>query len=563
MRKNNEKRQIMTILSVSRLCAIVFIVFPFCIQGQGNERLVLSISQQEVTLEETFRMVVSASRVGEQDDLDVSLLNENFEIVDINFDKYSYLMNRQLSNSSTWIITLRPKRTGELTIPSVRLGQAISSEDYIDVVDVDEELAKKDPPLRIETRLSSSNAFIGQDVLYTILVYQEPDVVRRRIYQSFPAEISATQLGEDELIIEYEVGKPVKFSRRYYLLNALIEGVYEIPAPAFTGVARTRNQGNFGRIFSTEEEVSVMGNSTQIQMTSRSGQDREKSLLASEITLAASWQSPSFKVGVPNLLSVNVSAVGISAERLPNIVINLPESLRGYPEGTTRELSVKDNNLIANLSSTIAIIPTVPGDLSIEDITLDWYNVESKQPESTTFSFDILSVQESQTGPRSTQLVTSWYTDYRLYMLLCLILFVTYVVHVRRLKAQLTKEEHEHTELESTKILSLNKVIDAINDAELPRALKVYLDEKLSKQPSLTHHQKSATLQSISPELCLLIERYFDTCYGNGRYNPESTGLQPLSIDFYASLRASLNTLEESVRKNPPIKVRITERYIY
>ena len=545
---------------------------PFYIQGQAKERLDATISQQEVTIEETFRMIVSANRVGEQDDLDVSSLTENFEILDINFDRYSYEINRQLSNSSTWIITLRPKKTGELTIPSVRLGQANSQEDYIEVVDVDEELAMKAPPLRVDTSLSQSSAILGQDVLYTVLVYQEPDVVRRMIYQNFPAEISATQLGQDEYIVEYEVGKPVKFSRRYYLLNVLKEGVYEIPAPTFTGVARTRNQGNFGRIFSSEEEVSVIGVGSKIQATSLPEPSQENSLLASEIALTASWQSPAFKVGEPNLLTINLRAVGIIAERLPNISMNLPESLRGYPEDTKREVSVQRDDLIANLSSTIAIIPTLAGEVSIPDITLDWYNVDSKKTDKTTLSFDVLSIQESQTSPGVTRLATKWYTDYRLYMLLCLILMVAHVahvahvvhvVHVRKLKAQLVKEEKEASKIKSPSTINLHTVINSKNDKELPQALKVYLDDKLYKQPRLTHHQKSQILKKLSPKLCSLIARYFDSFYGRREQVHSSFEFQPLGDDFYLSLKAGIKEFNASIKKNPLSKLPLSERYIY
>ncbi len=554
----------MTILNDFRLFIIALIILcPFYTQGQERDRLVVTISQQDVTIEETFRMIVSASRVGEPDDLDMSSLEENFEIVDINFDKYSYLMNRQLSNSSTWIITLRPKKTGELTIPSVKLGQAISPEDFIEVVDVDEELAKKAPPLRIETRLSHSNAFLGQDVLYTILVYQQPDVVRRRIYQNFPDDISATQLGQDEYVIEYEVGKPVKFSRRYYVLTAQKEGVYDIPAPTFTGVARTRNQGNFGRIFSTEEEVSVMGKSTQIQMTSLSEQGQGKSLLASDITFTSSWQSPSFKVGDPNLLTIDLQAVGIRAERLPNISINLPESLRGYPETTERKISIKNDELVADLSSTIAIIPRVAGEVSVEDIAIDWYNVESNQPDRTWLRFDPLTIQKSQIGLRSPRQAVSWYTDYRVYLFLCITLLLTYIVHVRKLNAQLLKKAHTNPRQESTPVYSMHKIIDDKNDEELSRALKEYLDEKLPKQPSLTHHRKSEILQKKSPELCALIDRYFNSRYSRNKPNTESTGCMSLGDEFYQSLMSSLDKLDDSIRQEPVTKIPMSERYIY
>ena len=121
--------------------------------GKVIDRLVASINRDDVSIDETFNLVVSANGVAERGDLDTTSLLQDFDIVDVNFDKYSYLVNRQLSNSSSWIIKLKPKRTGELVIPPVTLGIAVSAEEYIDVSEADPDIVEKLPPLRIESSL--------------------------------------------------------------------------------------------------------------------------------------------------------------------------------------------------------------------------------------------------------------------------------------------------------------------------------------------------------------------------------------------------------------------------
>ena len=521
----------------------------------GIDQLTLSANKDTLAPGETFEIVVTANGVADEDDLDVSPVEENFELVEVVFDKYSYLVNLQLSNTSSWFLRLKPKFYGVQEFPALSLNGVKSDTMEIQVERSSQaSVSNADTDVRIETELFADSAIVGQDVVYAITIYQDLEVIRPRIYQSFPASIQARQIGKDENVVEYRAGQQVTFMRRFYLLKPQDIGRYTIPSPTFTGIARQRNRGNFGRIFSTEKDVSIQGASSDISVQPAPEFLSSDSLVASKLTLSASWQQPSFQVGNANVLTLTLSAHDLYVERLPDINVLLPSSLRSYPENSVAEQSVIGDTLVASLTKTLAVIPSVEGEIKVPQLSLPWYNVSTGKMEEAVLDFEPIQVEKGQNPVRSNVTNGHWYTDFRLYLSLFLAVCVAYVVHVRLLLKRMTihHPEQEISEVQERE-LSLSKMLTKKQPNGLDKALKRWLDDKFRHQPSLTHHRYSDTLKESAPILAELIEEFYTGQYGNGS----------LEETFFQRLQDAINQVEKQNKRNESKRAEVFSRYPY
>jgi len=124
---------------------------------------------------------------------DFSPLEEEFEIVDRRQSQNIDFVNGQPLFEMAWALVLMPKRTGELTVPSIQFGDASSEPRTVTVV---EEKAGPVPDgdVFINYSVDDATPYVNQQVLLTTQVYTLPDVE--------DLEVSAPRLIEGEAELE-------------------------------------------------------------------------------------------------------------------------------------------------------------------------------------------------------------------------------------------------------------------------------------------------------------------------------------------------------------------------
>jgi hypothetical protein len=165
-------------------------------------------------------------------------------------------------------------------------------------------------------------------------------------------------------------------------------------------VADSSNQ-SFG-FFSRTKTVTRLGPNLDINvLPTPTGYDKHW-LPSNYIELNEEWQpQPSeYRVGEPITRTLTLTAVGLVEEQLPDINSRYPASLKTYPEQPTSATVERDDSLIAQRVERIAIIPSEPGDITLPEVRVPWFNVTTRTTEYATLPSRTVTIQPatSQSG---------------------------------------------------------------------------------------------------------------------------------------------------------------------
>jgi len=95
-------------------------------------------------------------------------------------------------------------------------------------------------------------------------------------------------------------------------------------------------------------------------------------------------EGDSFVAGEPVTRIVTLTALGVVEEQLPDIPEFYPPNFKLYPDQSNTTTVEKDQSLISQRQTSLAIIPTQPGNFVLPEITIPWFNTLTQQTEYAT-----------------------------------------------------------------------------------------------------------------------------------------------------------------------------------
>jgi len=109
-------------------------------------------------------------------------------------------------------------------------------------------------------------------------------------------------------------------------------------------------------------------------------------LPAEEIKMKDSWAEnpPELVVGEPVTRNIIMQVKGLASSQIPEIPIPKPAGIKVYPEQTKTETPNDGNTIYGIQRVDISYIPNVAGKVTIPEIQVDWWDVNSKKQRTYT-----------------------------------------------------------------------------------------------------------------------------------------------------------------------------------
>ena len=166
-----------TILSLSLNLNLPFVL--------AQDELRAALSDIEIDELETVRLSIKAFNTRETERLDLSALEDDFQVMGTNTNsQYRYINGR----SESWVeyaITLQPKKTGTLRIPPIRVGGKFSDELSLFVKPLSLAAREKmKEQVFYEIELSTDRAFVQSQIL-----------IKRTLFYANGVKLYGKQLG--------------------------------------------------------------------------------------------------------------------------------------------------------------------------------------------------------------------------------------------------------------------------------------------------------------------------------------------------------------------------------
>lgn len=374
---------------------IISTVFALC-SLIAQAEVQIQIDPSVVTKNETFQLTLIQD--GTQGGVpDLSVLNDNFLIVGTERHINYSVINGQSTTSSQWVITLKPLKSGVLSIPAIKIGTEKSSAMTINVEAGNNKASVPDldqQAVALTTSVNTTKPYVNQQVIYTVKLYNSKRLL--------DADYQAPQI-EDALLI------PLGDAKRYQSMkdnvNYVVEeqnyavypqksGELKILSPVFSAVVYDIDSQ---RIKAQDKPTTL--NVQPVPKKYQAG----GWLPARQVTLKEQYENTNQTLGQGTTLirTVTLEGVAVPAQLLPQLHFEGADAFSVYPEKGTERNQVKQGELVGSTEFKVTYLFNKPGKVIIPELRIQWFNTETGKDEFALLapkSMEIIPASVSSTS---------------------------------------------------------------------------------------------------------------------------------------------------------------------
>lgn len=355
--------------------------------------VVASIDRADVELNESFTLDVTVDTAVNTEP-DVTALEKDFYVVSQSALSNTTIINGEISRSRTWTYVLMAKQAGDFVIPPIAVGNEQSQALQISIAPV-RAASPGQSDIFVVTDVDHDETYVQAQVLYRIKVYRavatrqprlsEPDIGGVDVL----VELAADEKSYDSLID----GKNYNVVERVYALFPQASGEISIKPALFE--ARVLRDGRItGRKLFKSDPVRI---EVRPIPPPPPGFPNAAWFPAKSVELAEEWsrEPDRLPAGEPITRRITVTAVGQLSTQIPVIEPVASDGIKVYPDKPELQVSAVPSGMLATRKDQYALIAVEPGEVSLPELSLPWWNIDEGQWEIATLPERTVSILPS------------------------------------------------------------------------------------------------------------------------------------------------------------------------
>lgn len=320
---------------------------------------------------------------------DIAEIEDNFEILGRN-QRYSIeTINSQMEAEVTWTYELTPRKSGQLTIPALRLRDATSGPVTIEVIDGNPpEQGSSTRDSFIELSTDKDTVYVQEQLVLSVKLFFNGNMVRGELSEPSHPDAIIESLGKQTGSTRFRDGVRYRVVERRYAVFPQQPGDLELPPIRFEGQTRDAS-GRLKRLRDSKQLFTVPVRDVPANFTGKIW------LPAAELTLSESGLPGAQDITAGQNLSrsLELAAEGLAAEALPPFTYELPDGLQAYPESPERTTATSQQGLGGKLTQTAVLIPVATGELTLPEIRIPWWDTTTDSQKEAIIPARTLEVQ--------------------------------------------------------------------------------------------------------------------------------------------------------------------------
>ncbi|NRD74382.1 protein BatD [Shewanella sp. VB17] len=330
--------------------------------------------------------------------LDTSGLLKDFAVGRTSVSRNTQIINFNTSKKTIWQVMLSPLHSGNIQIPAMTI-DGVSSAPIMLTVTTAENQPEQMESLFIRGELSTDEAYVGQMITYKVKLYLAVDLQRGVLSAPVLDGAQIKQIGEDTDKTELLKGKRYRVIERTYSIIADQPGELTIDGASFSGDVVVQSSRR-GSMFSFNESKPMQAKAPKsiILINPIPNESHGKWLVSDLVALTEDWptEPQEYEVGIPITRTISLLASNTDETSLPEFTIQVPAELKSYPEKAQRKTFLRDQQMVSQLTQTLAIVPTTAGTYILPEIHIPWWNPHTKQQETASLPARTINVIDSQ-----------------------------------------------------------------------------------------------------------------------------------------------------------------------
>jgi hypothetical protein len=373
----------------------------------NNPSIDARLSQTVITFGQTVTLQITASNGANLDNLDFSILEQDFVVGGISRQQRMEIINGNVRNERSVSIPLRPKRLGTLTIPSFSVGNlqtpALSLE--VEAQATGKAATSSNAEYWLEMTLDQKKDFYVQEhIPITLRLFTRIPLQQVTVTPPLVETTVTHKIGSDRLYNQTIDQKNYQVLEQKFIIIPERSGKLLLPPANLSALdmrqtsPSTRNYNPFANdpffndpFFSALRlpmpgfpqglPIAAVSNSLEINILPIPVlQDAGTWLPAENVSIR--WQNPppaTITVGQPVTLTLEVRAEGASSAQLPEIALPKVSGLGIYPGKITQEDQSDGQKIIGVRTISFTIIGQRPGEFILPSIGLRYWQPSSQK----------------------------------------------------------------------------------------------------------------------------------------------------------------------------------------
>jgi hypothetical protein len=346
---------------------------------------VASLDRDKIGMGETVTLNIE---IGDEtsDAPDLSPLTPDFVVLGTSTNHSLSIVNGRRESHTILGIALRPRREGHLTVPALSIAGQRTQPLSLDVAPSgDGGGAAADRPVALEGKAEPSQAYVGQQIDYTLRLYFAVNLADGQLGDPSAEGAEVRRVGQDANYQTMRGGRRFNVVERHYAIFPQHAGTLEIQPPTFQGTAVDPTDAN--SFFGAGEPVSAVADRVRIDVRARPASAPDGAWIpARELKLSLEGVPADGKarVGQPITLNMRLEATGMPFEALPALSLPKLDGADVYPDKAVTGGGSSGSWVTGRRQQSFAVVPTRPGTLHIPETTLHWWNVVTDKAEVAT-----------------------------------------------------------------------------------------------------------------------------------------------------------------------------------
>ncbi|MFJ4145694.1 BatD family protein [Pseudomonas sp. NPDC089734] len=366
--------------------------------------LIAKVDRTRLNSGETVELTLETTDVTLFGKPDLTALEESFDVRGTR--QINRLTTLDGGNQATtrWIITLLPRQSGIVVIPSLQLGELKSQPVSLQVMQGDlQEQGSKLAPVFIEASLDQESVYVQAQAVLTLRIYHSVSLFDDSSLSPLQiAEARVDKLGESRTYEKLINGVRHGVIEMRYAIYPQQSGTLEVPALVFSAtLVQTGAQSQDASPFGPQPGKLVRVNSAKIPLNVKPRPASYPAdvpwLPARSVSLEEHWnpEPGNSQVGDSLTRTIILKAEGLSGSQLPPLPATDVPGLRHYPDQPQMNNLISERGLIGTREEREALVPNRAGAIDLPTVDVTWWNTREDHLEHSSLPARTLQVSNN------------------------------------------------------------------------------------------------------------------------------------------------------------------------
>jgi hypothetical protein len=379
----------------------------FLLSFQCWAELTSTVDRSVLAENESLQLVIRFSGQSAVGEPDFSPIQKDFEIVTTSRQQQYSIINGKSESFTDWKMLLLPKRSGQLSIPSLNFKGHTTQAITVRVRPASLTASASsngdtNQPVYTETEIDKPTAYTQEQIILTVRLITSvqlqdfslteleiPNVLVQRVAEN---QYQKVINGKNHLVVE------IKFA-----LFAQQVGKLEIPALRI-GAYEVASFGQYGGFPTRGKRLMRLTDAKIIDiLPTPTAVKGNQWMPSSDLSISENWSNNSayLKVGEPVTRTIIIAAQGLTAAQIQPLPEQQTTAYKLYPDQPKLNDQISAQGVLGQRIETFAIVPNKAGELTMPPVNIQWWDTVNKRLKTSTLPSKTLTVMPADLSEKS------------------------------------------------------------------------------------------------------------------------------------------------------------------